>query len=362
MKHLIYITHDSWWDTDITVLPSLAKKYDVDVYCLSPRKEKLRKFPIKTLPQSIRLHDYQFEKSKKNPLMMILSVWYGFVLLFASRNNLTIWVVKDNIYYGLPFVLFSQKKQVIITIHNYVEHIDAKKWYIKWKKFVFSKFHYFHFYSKNQELLFKKDYPNGLSFSTNMPLKDFGKPKEMTSLFPNKKRTFLFFGGIRSYKRPDLFIMAANKLKDKANFVIAGNCNNWQKYMNMIDKDNPILCHIRYIENDEIPYYFIQSDFLVLPYDDSTQSGPLLIAYQYNIPIIASSLPYFEEMIDEKKSGRIFVKGSLGDLVNAIHSSIEMTKDEYDRMKMQMKQKSNQYIKDCDFSVGLDRFVSAYLK
>lgn len=31
-----YITYDSWWDTDITIIPELVKEYHLNVFVLSP--------------------------------------------------------------------------------------------------------------------------------------------------------------------------------------------------------------------------------------------------------------------------------------------------------------------------------------
>ena len=30
-----YITYDSWWDTDITIIPELVKEYHLNVFVLS---------------------------------------------------------------------------------------------------------------------------------------------------------------------------------------------------------------------------------------------------------------------------------------------------------------------------------------
>ena len=43
-----YITYDSWWDTDVTVLPDLAKSFNISAFCLSPVKGA--KYPTKELP------------------------------------------------------------------------------------------------------------------------------------------------------------------------------------------------------------------------------------------------------------------------------------------------------------------------
>ena len=62
------------------------------------------------------------------------------------------------------------------------------------------------------------------------------------------------------------------------------------------------------MKNDEIILYFQEADYLVLPYDESTQSGPLLIAYNYNIPVIASDIELFKTMVCDKQNGSYLKK------------------------------------------------------
>ena len=45
---------------------------------------------------------------------------------------------------------------------------------------------------------------------------------------------------------------------------------------------------------------------MVLPYKDVTQSGPLLISYNYNLPVIASNHPGFAEYISQGVTGFLF--------------------------------------------------------
>ena len=40
MHTINYITYDPWWDTDKTILPSLAEEYIINVIVLSPSKDK----------------------------------------------------------------------------------------------------------------------------------------------------------------------------------------------------------------------------------------------------------------------------------------------------------------------------------
>ena len=342
-RKMLYITTDSWWDTDVSILPDLAKNYKLEVYCSSGKNKKTNKYPEKSVPANVVFHNKYFIRSKKDIRMFFSSIFYGLKLLFASIGKTTIWVFDGNPYNAWFLIALLSKKRTIISLHNYAVHIDARSWQKLIHRFMLKKFRLFHFHSPMQEALFKKDYPNKKSFSTMMPVKYFGQPNKHDSFFDNNKRTYLFFGGIREYKRPDLFIEAANALKDKANFIIAGYNKNWTKYKAMVDADNSMLCFFRFIDNEEIPDFFCNVDFLVLPYDDSTQSGPLLIAYNYNLPIIASSLPYFEDMIDNGKSGFIFNKGNLNALVEVLNKSIDMNENDYKAMKEAMSLKVEKY-------------------
>ena len=357
MNKVLYITTDSWWDTDVSILPDLAKNYELEVYCSSSKNKKSNKYPEKSVPENVVFHNDSFIRSKKDIRMIFASFIYGLKLLFASIGKTTIWVFDGNPYNAWFLIALLSNTHTIISLHNYAEHTDARSWEKLIHRFMLKKFRLFHFHSPIQESLFKNDYPNKKSFSTIMPVKNFGQPNKHESYFDNNKKTYLFFGGIREYKRPDLYIKAANALKYKANFIIAGNNKDWPKYKAMVDSDNPMLCFFRFIDNEEIPNFFCNVDFLVLPYDDSTQSGPLLIAYNYNLPIIASSLPYFETMIDDGKTGFIFKKGDLKSLIEVMSKSINMGENDYEDMKKAMGLKVEKYKQDNSYVDSLQNFI-----
>ena len=357
MKDLFYITCDSWWDTDITIIPTLFNDYNIEVSCLSYHNKQLNKYPQKSLPDGIKFHSFWFERSKKDIRTIICSLLYGFYLIVKSRHKWTIWNVDNNIWIFSLLIVFASRKKMIISMHNYVSHTDARGFEKRIKSLALKKFKYFHYHSPIQEMLFRRDFPQKISFSTEMPVKDYGSPSEDKRLFNNSKRTFLFFGKVRDYKRPDLFIESSNLLYNSANFILAGYSNNSQKYLSMIKADNTILCIFRQIENEEIPNLFASADFLVLPYEDSTQSGPLLIAYNYNIPIIATSLPYFEKMIDDGKTGFIFEQGNLESLVAVMEKALNMGDDEYAFMKDSLRTRVEQYKKDTSYLAALNSFL-----
>ena len=357
-RRLVYITNDSWWDTDVSVLPDLSRECDLEVFCLSPKDAAERKFREKSLPEGVKFHDCRFGRSKKDPRMALSSFFYGIRILSAIRGKTAVWVLDNNIWYGYLFIALASAARVIVSVHNYSDHTDARAWERKMKEAVLRKFLFFHFQSPMQESVFKNDYPDKRSFSTVMQVKDFGSPSGRVAMPNNGRRTYLFFGYLRDYKRPDLFIKASEILDGKANFVMAGTGENLQKYRDMIKAGNSIKCCFRLIDDGEIPDYFANADFLVLPYEDSTQSGPLLIAYNYGLPVIASRLPYFSQMIDNGVTGFLFDSGEVNSLVGAIEQSLAMSNNEYREMRIATKAKADSYKVLSNYSESLVNFLS----
>jgi glycosyltransferase involved in cell wall biosynthesis len=133
---------------------------------------------------------------------------------------------------------------------------------------------------------------------------------------------FLNFGIIRDYKRVDTLINAAIIAKEKTNIPfkirIAGRCDNWTHYQRMIKFPEIFELKIGQVPNNEVPELFNTSHYFVLPYQDIAQSGALTVALNYNLPIIASRLPSFEEFIEDGKTGFLIKPASIEDLSEKI--------------------------------------------
>lgn len=71
----------------------------------------------------------------------------------------------------------------------------------------------------------------------------------------------------------------------------------------MIGNTSNITAEFRRIDDEEIPELFTKSDYLVLPYEDVAQSGPHMIAYNYNLPVIASDIDGFKERVVDGENG-----------------------------------------------------------
>lgn len=356
MDKLLYITNDGWWDTDINVLPELGKTFDLKVICFSPAKNG-GKYPDKKLPDYIKFENYKLGLSKKNPLSIVYALYYFIRVLLSMPQRRVFWLVDSHAYFTLLMIYLTLPRDTIVSFHDYIDHVDTQKWLSSMKRKIVKKYKYFHFQSPLQEQYFKNEHHNLKSFSTAMAPKGFGPAVVNQKYFDNDLKTFLFFGYIRDYKHPEMFLEAAHAFDGKANFIITGNCREWNKYEYLCKDTKSLYCNIKFIENSEIPNYYCQSDFLVLPYEDSTQSGPLMTAFYYGIPSIASGLPYFKEMISDNIDGFVFDDLSQEGLNNSIAKAISLNQEQYIRMKESLKRRVEEMNNKSDFSRSLQLFL-----
>lgn len=332
-----YITYDSWWDTDKDILPILTNHFRVRIYSID--KEVDNKYSHKEKFKSLSLNTYISGSNRSIKEIFRSFIFVLKLVVKSSKDSIFVFWIGNNVYILLFAFLFLKRSRTVIGIHNFIEHgNNNKSFYARMKKILYLKYRYFMFYSETQKELFDFKYAGKNSYHLLMPLKNFGNKTKRK----NEVRTFLFFGYVSPYKRLDLFIKAAQVLQCKnVRFIIAGYTNQWEQFNKLIIDKSQFELNIRYVKDSEIPNLFSESDFLVLPYDDSTQSGPLLVAINYGIPAIATNLPIFRKWIKNKSNGFLFNVGKLDEL-EAIFSKVStMTdKDVCDMKKNVLKTKA----------------------
>lgn len=121
------------------------------------------------------------------------------------------------------------------------------------------------------------------------------------------KKNLLFFGLIREYKGLDLLIEAFKNLDDSYQLIIAGESyGSFEKYTQLINqsslKDN-IIVFEQYIPDDMVTLLFSAADALVLPYRSATQSGVVALAYQLELPMIATNVGALGSTIETSQTG-----------------------------------------------------------
>lgn len=123
------------------------------------------------------------------------------------------------------------------------------------------------------------------------------------------KPLLLFFGFVRRYKGLRYVLDALGQLSQPPCLLIAGEF--WEEeapYRDLIRQlglEQHVIIHNRYIPNEEIEPYFVAADALVLPYTSGSQSGVAMIALNYGLPVIATSIGGLAETITHGETGLI---------------------------------------------------------
>lgn len=163
--------------------------------------------------------------------------------------------------------------------------------------------------------------------------------------FPVDQPVILFFGMIKPSKGLDVFLEALPLINGSVRSVVAGRMRGhdfhpYEKIIQRTSMQDKIDLRIRFIPNDERNLLFSAADVIVLPYRKIYQSGVLLMAMSYGLPVVASNLPAMREIIRDGENGILFRDGQpqeLADKINLLLSSPELP----EKLKLQA-------MKDCE--------------
>ena len=146
-------------------------------------------------------------------------------------------------------------------------------------------------------------------------------------------KAILFFGRITPYKGLESLIAAfAEALKTDGNYrlIIAGRIKECPDYWQLVQDEitrlgvaERIIERIEFIPDNETERYFKAADVMVLPYTDIFQSGVLVLAYSFGLPVIASDVGSFRDDIVEGKTGYIFQPRDPVDMARVIRQYFE---------------------------------------
>jgi len=345
MKTIVYISPDSFFDVDFPILEQLNKEHEIYWIPIIPEENsRYSKNEIAVFAKKNNLRYHLFVRKGRRRNVKNFSMTFNLICKVRSLKPDIIYSEYFNDPYMAFFstVLLSRNK-VIYAIHDVVSHTNFDSTISRiGEKYLRYYFKYFHLFSESQKHTFDKQHPNKISFYAPLAMKDFGKAKVTK---PSKNTTkFLFFGNILEYKGLDLLIQAFEALiaenTDRVSLTIAGRGIYWGKCKSFIKHSEYYNLNIDYIPNSSIPDLFKSHHFLVLPYLDVTQSGPQMIAFNYNLPTIASDHVGFKEYIDHNKTGFLFQNSRINLLKEQLRDCAHMSQSEYDKMLNNLKIKS----------------------
>lgn len=145
---------------------------------------------------------------------------------------------------------------------------------------------------------------------------------------PKNKKIILFFGAINTYKGLENLITAFKNITnmlDDLYLVIAGASRD-ENYFALIKQSvnnnipaDKFSTFFRYIDENEIKYFFNAADCVVLPYKAISQSAVHVLSYSFGIPVIATDVGSFkEEDVIENITGMVCKANDINDLERVI--------------------------------------------
>jgi len=343
-KKMVWVTPDNFLDSDFnpSLFHLLLSSFDIKWIIILPRGESFFK-------------ESDFEELAKSEGMEIQFMYLSFrqrdprrIFFFASLYRKINIEPYDLLYlsygpvdpYAIPFFWALNKNKTIFAVHEGHVNDNFKLPFLSnmLLKNVYPYAKFVHLFSPFAANVFRKHYPKARIFMIPMALKSFGQSNlEKCSAVV----TFLSFGNINHAKNIDLLIEAACNIYEQGQkgfkISINGYCANWGFYQSKIRYPEIFECDIRKIQNAEIPDLFTRSHYLVQPYRSTSQSGVLKIAFNYNLPIIASDLTGFKDEIEEGINGFLFKTGDVKDLERILIKVLNEHDKEYDALLANMR-------------------------
>jgi len=256
-----------------------------------------------------------------------------------------------------PLVLLKfGRRRVVWAVHDVQDHRYNKVHQSPtlYRAFLYRAFRRFHFLSRGQESLFQSLHPGKEThFAPHVPL-DFGPRTCQPEASPIR---FLFFGFIAPRKGVEVLIDAAEHLHAQGvsgfKVSIAGKCADWSVYQARIKTPELFDLDIRPVPNETVVDLYSRSHWLVMPYRDITQSGPLSLALNYGVPTISSDLPGFKEFVRDGETGLVFKLDDAQALAQTMRRAIE--NGEWESMR---KNQANWFAQN----FSLERCIELYRK
>lgn len=341
MKKLVWITSDCFIDSDLCpkILDIISKEFDIIWYVVFPKNNQRYKPEDFKEVMSMNI-DVRFIKNnyRQHDLRSIL-FYHNLYRKIKDEKPDVIYINYEKTIFFNTLLYRLEKDITILTAHQGSVHSGFRHRWI-WKVLFYLTFKNIKnvaMFTESQKALFIRNYGLKNIYLLKMSLKEFGEPTTKEK-YPNI--TFTSFGSIVPAKNIGLLIKAAELLYEKGyrdfRVSINGACTNWDYYQSLINHPSIFTLNIGMVPNKDIPNLFSQSHFFVQPYKVVSQSGPLKIAFRYNIPVIASDLPSFKEEIVEGVNGFLFEEGNVDSLVKTMMLCIDNFQD-YNLLTMKMK-------------------------
>lgn len=335
---------------DVTLYTSTALRFDISMYKnlrvklfydgIFTGKNKIKRF-LKYLTGTIRaLHDAKIKGSQVVHFQIFaITVLEILVVFFAKLFHFPIIVTVHDVE---SFNKANSKK----GIRYFYKHVDK---IIVHNQISYDTLHDFFVSDKHLECLLPQiviiHHGSYIGMLPERINKTVAKQKFRIS---EDTFTFLFFGQIKRVKGLDVLLYAFAKLiactDRKIKLIIAGKL--WKDDFDIYEKiirahslSEYLILDVKYISDEDIVYYYSSADCLVLPYKKIFQSGVLLMAQSYQVPVLVSDLTGMTEIVTDCENGFVFETENADSLCKKMKQCMEqknlerISKIAYDKLQ-----------------------------
>ena len=316
------------------LLVSLGRKGGISIYALEMAKALAKNVEVMAVisnskgavnlqtwrESEIRLMELNTYSNASGALLSLFNI-KRFKLICSMINEFN----PDVIYYPMihpwtPLLnMFLKKYPIVTTLHDPKMHLGEKKLHYEFIRLLSLK--------QSDRIIL-------LTNAFKQYMIDRGYKAERIDVIPhgtfsyynskstNRKskvyhNTILFFGRISKYKGLDVLLKAYQRIKERNKdvrllIVGSGDVNEYKHLINMpgIELVN------KWIDDEKVEEYFNRADFLVVPYVEATQSGVIMVAYSFSMPVIATRVGGLPEQVMDGKTGFLIEPGNIEELVN----------------------------------------------
>ena len=227
--------------------------------------------------------------------------------------------------------LLSPQTKIILTVHNLYPHNsnDSKKSLYRDRFRAIQKYiDKFVLHLENSRKTFCQEFAVAVSRTSVIPHGVFETQERQIKRHKRcEKLNLIMFGTQSPYKGTDVLVDALNLLpKEKTHTVIMGIIDS-EYYMELKKKTESL--DVEWIPerfSEELLLEKIdESDVIVVPYREISQSGVLLQSLCFKKPIIASDLPSFKETLVGFSDDMFFENGNARSLAEQIEKYIDFS-------------------------------------
>lgn len=360
MKKVVFLSTMAF-DTNVSIIKRLKEKYDLYTYFLcNTALECLDNIILNKDIASVE------EEDRFKPLKDFIDFKKCFLVKHYPPHKINRYIIAWKVYKRIveinPDIIITDaqtfqyflsrlffRKKTISLVHDPFPHSGENtftKKLIKWgQKYLSIKFLLFN-ESQKIEFIEKLKIPHHKVYTSFLSEYEFYRIFDNnTPQKGNNKFHILFFGRISPYKGISYLLEACSKLIDEGkpiSVTIAGkgefnfDISKYKHYKNI---------HIinKMIESGHMVQLIKNSDIIVCPYTDATQSGVIMTGYAYDKPVIATRVGGLPEMLNDGKTGYLISPKCSNSIYNAIIDLMENNEilDSYKKNIQQIYREGN---------------------